>query len=143
MLGVAVVGGAEGIRTTAYPDPATKGQPWTVCYGETMGVKRGDRHSVDECKAMLIERLDGFGNKVEGCVTRPMKDETFVAFVSLAYNIGSGGFCKSSVARLYNAGHERAACDAMLKFNRAAGVVFPGLVRRRTAERALCLQGAA
>jgi lysozyme len=30
----------------------------------------------------------------------------------------------------------------MLKFNRAAGVVFPGLTRRRTQERALCLKGA-
>lgn len=142
-LGAAVVGGAEGLRTVAYPDPATHGKPWTICYGETMGVKKGDRRSVAECKAMLIERLDGFGNKVEACVRRPMKDETFVAFVSLAYNIGSGGFCKSSVVRLFNAGQEREACHAMRKFAYAAGVFFPGLDRRRAKEEALCLRGAA
>ena len=136
-----VVGGFEGLRTTAYPDPATRGEPWTVCYGETMGVKRGDRHSVAECKAMLLNRLDGFADRVEACVTRPMPDEVEVAFVSLAYNIGAAGFCRSSVVRAWSVGDSRAACDAILKFNRAAGVVFPGLVRRREAERALCLKG--
>lgn len=138
---VPLVGGFEGLRQTAYPDPATKGPPWTVCYGETKGVKRGDHHSVAECKAMLASSLEGYADKVEACITRPMPDAVEAAFISLAYNIGTGGFCKSSVARLWNDGHGRSACDAMLKFNRAAGIVFPGLTRRREAERALCLKG--
>lgn len=71
-----------------------------------------------------------------------MADETYAAFLSLSYNIGSAGFCKSSVARLWNAGETRAACDAMLEFNRAAGITMPGLTRRRTQERVLCLKGA-
>ncbi len=137
-----LVGGFEGLRTTAYPDPATGREPWTVCYGETEGVKRGDTYTVAQCRDMLAKSLEGYALKLEACVTRPMGDETYAAFLSLSYNIGSGGFCKSSVARLWNAGDTRAACDAMLKFNRAAGVVFPGLTRRRTQERALCLKGA-
>ena len=28
---VTLVSGAEGLRQTAYPDPATRGKPWTVC----------------------------------------------------------------------------------------------------------------
>ena len=138
---VPLVGGFEGLRQTAYPDPATKGPPWTVCYGETKGVHRGDHHTVVECKAMLSASLEGYADKVEACVVRPMPDAVEAAFVSLAYNIGTGGFCKSSVARLYNAGDARGACDAILKFDRAAGIVFPGLTRRRQAERALCLKG--
>lgn len=137
-----LVGGFEGLRTTAYPDPATRGHPWTVCYGETKGVKPGDQHTVAECKAMLAASLEEYALGVERCVTTPMTDGAYAAFVSLAYNIGTGAFCKSSVARLQNAGEPRAACDAMLKWNRAAGVVFPGLSRRRQAERALCLKGA-
>ena len=136
-----LVGGFEGLRTSAYPDPATGREPWTVCFGETEGVKLGDRYTVAECKAMLARSLEGYALKLESCVTRPMADETYAAFLSLSYNIGSGGFCKSSVARLWNASETRAACDAMLKWNRAAGAVMPGLTRRRTQERALCLKG--
>lgn len=138
---ISVVGTFEGLRTVAYPDPATRGKPWTVCYGETAGVKAGDRYTVAECKAMLATSLERYALAVEGCVTSPMTDGAYAAYVSLAYNIGTGGFCKSSVVRLHNAGQTRAACDALLKFNRAGGLVFPGLTRRREAERALCLQG--
>lgn len=136
-----LVGGFEGLRTTAYPDPATGREPWTVCFGETAGVKRGDVYTVAQCKVMLANSLEGYALKLEACVTRPMPDTTYAAFLSLSYNIGSAGFCKSSAARLWNAGELRASCDAMLKFNRAAGVVFPGLTRRRSEERALCLKG--
>lgn len=140
VLSVSLISSAEGLRLNAYPDPATGREPWTVCYGETAGVKRGDRHTIAECKAMLAASLEGYATKLEACITRPMPDTTYAAFLSLSYNIGSSGFCRSSVARLWNAGQGRAACDAMMKFNRAAGVVFPGLTRRRAEERALCLK---
>lgn len=140
-LAVTLVGGFEGLRLVAYPDPATRGHPWTICYGSTEGVMPGDRKSLEECKALFIKELDRFANGVERCITRPMSDKTEVAFLSLAYNIGWGGFCKSSVARFYNAGDGQAACDAMLRFNRAAGVVFPGLTKRRVKERRLCMEG--
>ena len=71
----------------------------------------------------------------------PMRRQ--VAMVSFAYNVGVGAYCGSSVARLLNAGQTRAACDALLKWNKAGGVVFPGLTRRRQAERELCLAEAA
>ena len=136
-----LVGGSEGLRTAAYPDPATRGHPWTVCYAETKGVKPDDRHTVAECKAMLAASLESYAVSMERCMILPMPDGTYAAFLSLSYNIGTGAFCKSSAARLWNVGEPRAACDAMLKWNRAAGIVFPGLTRRRQAERALCLEG--
>jgi len=142
LLCTTTVGGFEGVRTTAYPDPATSREPWTVCYGETEGVKRGDTYTLQQCREMLTKSLEKYALRLEGCISRPMPDTTYAAFLSLSYNIGSGGFCKSSVAREWNAGHSRAACDNLLKFNKAAGITFPGLTRRRTQERALCLQGA-
>lgn len=141
VVAVGLIGSFEGLRLNAYPDPATRGHPWTVCYGETSGVKRGDKHSLAECKAMLVQSLEKYAVAVEKCIVRPLPDGRFVAYVSLAYNIGTGGFCKSSVARLYNEGRTQASCDYMLKYNRAAGMEFPGLTRRRTAERELCLRG--
>src|SRR5262245_26015574 len=137
-LAVAVVGGFEGLRTTAYEDAI--GVP-TICYGETRGVHLGDHKTKPECDAMLLTRLNEFAGRVEACVKRPMPDKVEVAFVSLAYNIGEGAFCASSVARLYSAGESRAACDAIMRFNRAGGHVLSGLTNRRKRERALCLEG--
>ncbi|PRD42193.1 lysozyme [Phyllobacterium phragmitis] len=138
---VAAVGGFEGLRLNAYPDPATKGPPWTVCYGSTHGVKRGDSHSLAECKAMLVKDLEIYANGIERCVTAPLPDARYVALVSFAYNVGPGAACKSSVVRLINQGRTRQGCDALLKWNRAAGIVFPGLTNRRKKERVLCLAG--
>jgi lysozyme len=138
----AFVGAWEGVQTFAYPDPATKGPPWTICYGETEGVRRGDRRTIEECKAGLLKGLDRYANKIEECVTAPLTDERWIALVSFAWNVGPAGACKSSVVRLINAGHTRAGCDALLKWNKAAGMPMRGLTRRRAAEREMCLKGA-
>lgn len=140
-LAVGLVTSAEGVRQVAYPDPATKGEPWTVCMGHTGGVKPGDRYSLDECKAMLVRDLESYATGIERCVTAPLPDPRYVALVSFAYNIGVGGACKSSVVRLINAGETKAGCDALMRYNRAAGIVFPGLTRRRAKEREMCLEG--
>jgi lysozyme len=138
----AVTGGFEGVRQNAYPDPATRGNPWTICYGETQGVQRGDHRSIEECKVGLAKGLDGFGDKIDACLKVPVPDTRWIALVSFAWNVGPSAACKSTVVRLINAGQPQAGCDALLKWNRAAGIVFPGLTRRRVAERELCLKGA-
>ena len=33
---------SEGLRTEAYPDPGTGGDPWTIGYGHTNGVYPGE-----------------------------------------------------------------------------------------------------
>ena len=132
--------GFEGMRTRAYvPIP---GDVPTVCVGETKGIRMGMTFTKPQCEAMLLKQLvEDFAPALERCVTRPMGDDVYAAFLSLSYNIGSGGFCKSSVARLYTAGARRGACHAMLAFDKAGGRVVPGLVKRRQAEEALCLKG--
>lgn len=137
-LAVALVGGFEGLQLAAYRDVV--GVP-TVCYGETRGVKMGDRHTKAECDQMLLTALRTFEAGVTRCVPAPMSDRTLVAHVSLAYNIGIYGYCGSSIARLANAGHMEASCDAFMKWNKAGGVEWRGLTRRRAAERDLCRAG--
>ena len=143
-LAIGVIGGAEGLRQTAYPDPASRGEPFTICFGHTGGVKPGEHDSMEQCKALLISDMDREGDSIEKCVpalvTAPT--ERYVAALSLSHNIGAGGFCRSSIASNLNAGRVREACDAFMKYNRAAGFVMPGLTRRREAERRLCLAGA-
>lgn len=140
--GVALVGAWEGLRTVAYRDVV--GIP-TVCFGETRGVKMGDRYTVDECKAMLGDGLVEFEAGMRKCLTRPdaIPDGAYVAFLSLSYNIGTGAFCRSTVARRANAGDIAGACDAILAWNKAGKPlrVVKGLTNRRAAEREMCLEG--
>lgn len=136
-----LVGSYEGLRTTAYRDVV--GIP-TVCFGETRGVKMGDRYSVDECKAMLGTALVEFETGMRACLKEPdaIPDKPYIAMNSVTYNIGVKGFCGSTMARRLNAGDVRGACDALLAWNKAGGRVIAGLTRRRQEERALCLEGA-
>lgn len=137
---LAVVQPWEGLRTKAYRDIVGK---WTICYGETRGVKPGDYHSKAECDRMLANRLVEFEAGVRRCLKDPdsIPDGPYVAFISLAYNVGTGAFCRSTVARRANAGDIRGACDAILMWNRAGGRVVQGLVNRRRHERTICLEG--
>lgn len=141
-LAVAVIGGAEGLRQNAYPDPATRGKPWTICYGHTGNVQPGERASIAECKALLLSDLDKEADGIEKCIRVEMTDGQYVAVLSLAHNIGVAGVCKSSVARDFNAGRVTQACNDLLKFDRAAGIQMPGLTKRRQRERELCLSEA-
>jgi lysozyme len=141
---ITLVSAWEGLRTVAYPDRLAHGIP-TVCFGETRGVKLGDSYTVDECKAMLGDALVEFEAGMRRCLTKPdaIPDKSYVAFLSLAYNIGTGpkGFCGSTVARRANAGDIRGACEAIIRWNRAGGKVIQGLINRRADERRLCLAG--
>ncbi|MAA99981.1 MAG: hypothetical protein CMN87_14590 [Stappia sp.] len=135
-----LIGGFEGLRTTAYLDPV--GIP-TVCYGETRGVKLGDRHTAEECQAMLGDALIEFEQDMRACLDRPdeIPDGPYTAFLSLSYNIGAGAFCRSTLVRLANAGDLRGACNQLPRWNRAGGRVLKGLVNRRAKEREICLAG--
>jgi lysozyme len=137
---IAAVGAFEGLRTVAYRDPI--GIP-TICFGETRGVKMGDRATVAECKKMLGTRLIEFEMGIRKCLRNPdaIPDGAYAASISLAYNIGIGGFCKSSIRRALDAGNIRGACDNFRRFVYAAGIKLPGLVKRREAERKMCLEG--
>jgi lysozyme len=137
---VALVGAWEGLRTVAYRDIV--GVP-TVCFGETRGVKMGDRYTADECRAMLGDGLIEFETGMRRCLRSPdtIPEKSYVAFLSLSYNIGTGAFCGSTLARLVNAGDIRGACDQIPRWNRAGGRVVKGLVNRRADEHRICLDG--
>lgn len=135
------VPGYEGLSTVAYKD-ASPAQIWTYCYGETKDVTKDSKATPQQCRAMLAQRIAGdFIPAVEKCITREMPVKVEAAFVSLAYNIGAPAFCRSSVARYWNAGEFIASCKAMLLYVRAGGKVLKGLVNRREGESELCLEG--
>jgi lysozyme len=140
LLAIATIGHFEGLRLVAYRDVIGV---WTVCYGETKGIHGGLKFTKDQCDVMFIGSLTEHEAGMRKCLNNPdiIPEKSYVAFLSLAYNIGSGGFCKSSVAREINAGHLVKACQNLLRFNKAGGRVVGGLVTRRNVELKLCLQG--
>lgn len=127
----------EGVVYHVYKDPI--GIP-TYCVGETENPQPGRKYTHRECMDLLASRLQEFHAGVRACARGEMSDTRLAAYISLAYNIGIGGFCKSSIARLHNAGDFLEACNAFLRYKFAGGIVLPGLKRRRTEERALCLK---
>lgn len=135
---VAIIAPWEGVELRAYRDIV--GVP-TICYGETRGVEMGDTATLAECQTMLAQGVREFATAISPCLPAVLPDKTRAAFISAAYNIGSGAFCKSSMSRRALAGDLRGACDALLLWNKAGGRVIKGLTNRRNAERTLCLEG--
>lgn len=141
-LAVAVIGTFEGISLNAYSDKFAGGVP-TVCYGETRGVKMGDKHTKEECDRMLAKAIVEFENGLDRCLATPtpLPVKTKVALVSWTYNVGTGAACKSTLVTLMNEGKYEAACHQLPRWNRAMGKVVNGLTNRRNKERDLCLEG--
>lgn len=140
ILAVQTVGGFEGLRTYAYRDVIGV---WTACYGETAGIKPGMKFSKATCDNMLVDSLVKHEQGMRACLKAPdaLPVNVYVADLSLAYNVGVGAFCKSSIVKLQNAAQIAASCDRFLLYNKAGGKVVKGLVTRRQAERTLCRKG--
>lgn len=119
----------------------------TICDGDTYNVRRGQVATEKECRQRLERQLVNHARPVLRCVpglSHPARENELVASVSLAYNIGTGGFCRSTVARRFNAGNWEGGCRAMMMWNkgRVNGRLRPirGLTLRRKRERDLCLK---
>ena len=132
----------EGLRLTAYPDPATHADPWTIGYGATgPDITRGTVWTLAQAEADLARRVETLADQVLTLITRETPTDAVAACVSLAYNIGIHSFAGSTVLRELNRSDTAAAADAFLLWNKAAGHVNPGLVLRRQLEREAFLRG--
>ena len=129
----------EGVRLKPYAD--TKGL-WTIgmgnrFYPDGRPVKQGDppitRAQADE---MFRVTLDQFASGVERALTRTPSQAQFDAMVSFAYNIGLGGFQRSSVLMKFNAGDIQGAAKAFDLYH-----IPPEIVGRRNGERMQFLNG--
>lgn len=134
----------EDYRGEAYPDPATKSAPWTIGFGETSGVRPGDRTTPTRALVQLKASLDSHAAGVARCVHAPLSQGEFDAAVDLAYNIGVTRFCESSVATRFNARDYWGGCMAILLYTKARVngqlVVLRGLVSRRWDNYHTCIQ---
>ena len=134
----------EGCHLSAYPDPLSGGDPWTIGYGTTrysggVPVKRGDKITVIEADMLLRLEIDRIAAKLRTTVPHwnVMDDNQRCALVSFAYNLGPdfvglAGF-ETITAKLRD--RDWAAVPAAMELYRNPGTnVEAGLLRRRRAE---------
>ena len=130
----------EGVELEAYRDIV--GKP-TICMGETKGVKMGDTATKQECLAMLGPRVAQFYAEIERCMTnKDIPVGVQASMLELAYNVGSGPVCRSTMMRKANAGQYLSACNELRRWVIAGGKRIRGLEHRRAdSKHSLCLQG--
>ena len=136
--GIDLIKSFEGLVLKAAPCPA--GIP-TVGYGHTgPEVYNGLRITAEFAEDLLHQDLARFERGVDRLIAGvPTTQAQFDSFVSLAFNIGLGGFQRSSVLRHHRAGNKLRAAASFMLWVKAAGRTLPGLVRRRNAERRMYL----
>ena len=136
----------EGFVPNAYLDPV--GIP-TIGYGATYyqdgtPVRMGDAPITEaQALALLAFQVGRYADAVARYVQVPLAQEEFDALTSFTFNLGPEALRRSTLLRKLNAGDYRGAADEFPKWNMAGGRVYPGLTRRRMAERALFLGGRA
>lgn len=127
----------EGEVRHTYMDPVGV---LTACMGSTKDVRLGQVFTDYECTQRLIDDLRTAESAVSRCT--PTLPETMKpALVSFTFNVGGGAYCRSTLAKLANAGDYVAACQQLYRWVYAGGKVLPGLVKRRDVEALSCLEG--
>jgi lysozyme len=126
----------EGQKTVAYQDIVGV---WTVCSGETRGVKKGDTYTPAQCNDMLKKAVAQYDTALLPCIKQELTQGQRVALADLAYNVGTGAVCKSTALRLMNEGKKVEGCAALLNWSYAGGKQIQGLLNRRKDDQKICL----
>ncbi len=141
---IALIKEFEGCHLSAYPDPLSGGDPWTIGYGTTRyssgtPVQRGDKINVIEADMLLRLEVDRIAEKLRTTVPhwKAMDDNQRSALVSFACNLGAGFYGSAGFETISRCLRERDWADvpAALELYRNPGTnVEAGLLRRRRAE---------
>lgn len=134
----------EGFRSYAYRD--TNGLP-VIGYGQSkLNGKRvymGQKVSQAKADAELAKELYHIQKIVLANVRVKLNPNQLAALTSLVYNAGTRVVTRSTLIRKLNAGNYTGAANEFLRWNKAHKrgklVAYPGLTKRRQAERQLFL----
>jgi len=131
----------EGCELEAYLDSVGVA---TIGYGNTQypsgkKVQIGDTIPLSEADTIFNYFATEFAARVNNLVKSKVNQRQFDALVALAYNIGIGGFSKSTVLKLVNINPDDSAIRrAFMLWNKGTKngkrIVLPGLTNRRRDE---------
>jgi len=112
---------------------------YTVCDGITnldpdyAWIRPGMVFTQPQCSEAFQKVLPKYYAPIAKCIPGypKMPPHRQVSLLSFAYNLGPGRICNGSIAREFNAGHVKVACNLMGEYVRANGKVLTGLENRR------------
>ncbi|MCS5699104.1 lysozyme [Cyanobium sp. FGCU-52] len=134
----------EGCRLTAYPDPASGGDPWTIGYGHTgPEVKPGLTISQEQAERWLLEDVAEAEAAIDALIQPPggLTVRQREALVSFCFNLGAHAVTGSTLRRRLNGGAPVAQVlrEELPRWVRGPDGPIEGLVNRRRAELAHAL----
>ena len=141
----------EGLRFKPYRCPA---HLWTIGVGHVLYPEQGNLKLLDrlnyqlkpadnrkftqeEVDAILKFDLKRFVRGVSKYCPAALTQGQLDALVSFSFNCGLGTLQRSTLRQKHNRGDFAGAANEFLKYTKAGGKVFKGLVNRRNDERAL------
>lgn len=141
VAGLALIKQSEGVRYRAYRDVVGV---WTVCYGHTgPDIIHTKLYTEAECNTILLSDIRKHQVVIvpgspRNCIRNaPLTANQRDAVTSFIINVGTTAFCKSTMAKQIAARDYYAAGNQFPRWNKAGGKVWPGLTKRRAAERDL------
>lgn len=138
VAGLKLIADYEGCRLSPYQCSAGE---WTNGIGNTHGVVPGKTITVRQAAGTFIANVLRVEAVLARCVAVTMPTQVYDALVSLAFNVGTGNACGSTMVKLLKAGRWREACDQLPRWVYVNGVFNQGLDNRRGRELAWCLKG--
>lgn len=123
---IEAIKGFEGFRAEAYKCPAGV---WTIGYGHTGGVKKGQRVSPARAEELLLADLRSAEESVSRLGVARTQGQ-YDALVDITFNCGD--MSKSTLVRKIRAGAGKdEITKEFMRWVRSDGKVLPGLIRRR------------
>lgn len=143
-LAIPLIKQFEGCKLTAYPDPGTGGEPWTIGWGTTVyasgnPVKHGDTITQQMADELLDMRVRNDVLHLAKAIPRwpSLTDHQQAALISFSYNCGRnwyGGTGFATLTARVRDGLLDQVDEALMLYVNPGSNVEEGLRRRREAE---------
>ena len=130
---------SEILETLPGSAKSLSGTPWTVGYGQTVGITSDSQMTEKAAEINLRVKIGKYEDAVERACTIPPTQGQFDALVQIAWNVMSAVSSKSSIIKAHNRGDWQAASRAFGLYNKAKGRTEKGLTLRRAREGAAYL----
>jgi len=102
-------------------------------------LRLGEPITPPQAVVRALQDVQKFDAALKRCVSVPLHQHEYDAYLSLAYNIGAEKFCKSTLVRKLQAGEYSAACREILRWDKFQGQPLRGLTLRREREYRQCM----
>ena len=129
--GLSLIKRFDGLYLESYLCPA---KVWTIGYGHTKGVVKGQKITEEEAEDFLKKDLAA-AEKAVNSLNVQLTQNQFDALVSFVFNLGSGNFLSSTLCKKVKKDpNDPTIRNEFGRWVNSKGKKLPGLVKRRQEE---------